>query len=308
MVTNPRTTVTLHQLEVFLAAAHSATFREAGLQLGLAPPTVSQHLRALERALAVRLIQRSPGRREIRLTAAGELLAKSCETALPALDEAFRGLGGSGGDHRPAVRLGCGIAFSAGALPAFYSVLQAAHTEIDLKVTISQRANLVHDLHQERLDLAVLLEAADDAQLEQQRLGLSTDIVLVGRSGAARQGNGRLTLAQLTHETLLLPPRGTMHRTLLEQRAAELGVELHGASEINLPDARIQAVLAGLGIAAVGYDFVAATVGRGDLVVLDVQGFPIHSEWYLAWRAGHLSDDASLVRDYLLPRGSDRRA
>src|SRR5437016_1906455 len=62
----------LRALEAFLAVAEEGSFTRAARRMGLAQPSLSQHIRALEAELGGRLLERFP--RGIRLTSAGKAL------------------------------------------------------------------------------------------------------------------------------------------------------------------------------------------------------------------------------------------
>jgi len=72
----------LPRIVVFAELARHGSFRATAAALGLAPSTVSHHLRALEDTLDVRLVERTS--RAVKLTAAGEALRLDAEELLRA--------------------------------------------------------------------------------------------------------------------------------------------------------------------------------------------------------------------------------
>ncbi|MBX2804238.1 MAG: LysR family transcriptional regulator [Myxococcales bacterium] len=78
----------LPRLAVFVELARLGSFRGAAEALGLSPSTVSHHIRALEEALHVRLVQRTS--RAIALTAAGEGLLVEAKEILASWDRGSR--------------------------------------------------------------------------------------------------------------------------------------------------------------------------------------------------------------------------
>ena len=62
-----------------------------------------------------------------------------------------------------------------------------------------------------------------------------------------------------------------------------------------------QAIAAGLGISILSRHTIAIDPPTSQLTVLDVQGFPIHREWYVVYLAGkQLSVVARTFLEYLL--------
>jgi DNA-binding transcriptional LysR family regulator len=95
--------MTLHQLRIFLAVAQSATLTRASKQLGLAQPSLSKQLAALEESVDVRLFDRTHNR--MVLTDAGHLLLRHAQSVLKEIDEAEAGLREFGAGKRAIVRI-----------------------------------------------------------------------------------------------------------------------------------------------------------------------------------------------------------
>jgi DNA-binding transcriptional LysR family regulator len=78
--------------------------------------------------------------------------------------------------------------------------------------------------------------------------------------------------------------------------------------ELGSNEAIRQAVAAGLGVAVLSRHALDSGQNSDEVVPLDVQGFPLHSQWHVVSPKGkRLSPIASVFRDHLL-RGSRRRA
>ena len=77
--------VSMRQLRALLAVADSASFTLAARRLHITQPAVSMQIRELEAIVGEVLVD---GRRELRLTAAGEILARRAREAMTALESA----------------------------------------------------------------------------------------------------------------------------------------------------------------------------------------------------------------------------
>jgi DNA-binding transcriptional LysR family regulator len=82
--------VELRQLRAFLMVATVGHFGQAAEQLHLTQPALTQRVQALERELGVRLFERNA--REVRLTAAGQLLLPHAQKLAEQNEEALREL------------------------------------------------------------------------------------------------------------------------------------------------------------------------------------------------------------------------
>jgi DNA-binding transcriptional LysR family regulator len=95
--------MTLHQLRIFLAVAHSSTLTRASKQLGLAQPSLSKQLATLEESAGTRLFDRTHNR--MVLTDAGQLLLRHAQSVLREIDEAEAGLRELSAGRRAIIRI-----------------------------------------------------------------------------------------------------------------------------------------------------------------------------------------------------------
>jgi DNA-binding transcriptional LysR family regulator len=138
-------------LESFAAAVESGSLEGAAEHLGVARSVVSEHLRALEEALAdgQPLLERGPGRR-LHLTARGEKLYEGTQTPLHQLDlKRLRDLASA----EPSLRLGLNTTLSNFLLAGIAE--DAARAGIKPEVRFGGPFELVRQVRTHQLDLAL---------------------------------------------------------------------------------------------------------------------------------------------------------
>jgi DNA-binding transcriptional LysR family regulator len=138
-------------LESFAAAVESGSLEGAAEHLGVARSVISEHLRALEEALAggQPLLERGPGRR-LHLTARGEKLYEGTQTPLHQLDlKRLRDLASA----EPSLRLGLNPTLSNFLLAGIAGDVSRAG--IKLEVSFGGAFELVRQVQTRQLDLAV---------------------------------------------------------------------------------------------------------------------------------------------------------
>jgi LysR family transcriptional regulator, low CO2-responsive transcriptional regulator len=286
MDVDPIASLTVHQLRVFSVMADALSLSQAARELDLAPSTVSEHIAQLERSIGTRLFDRSRGRRGLRLTDAGELLAETAREALRTLEVGARRALDQTGSKRAVVNLGCGIRFSERLLPALVKRLREDAQDLDVRVLVAGEYILHQQLLRGRLDLCIWRGPIEEPRIGLKPLGIRRDLVLVAPPNHRLAGKHNVPMAALENEQFILPKRPASSRVLLERKAEELGVRLDITLELSHPGARFAAAAGGLGIADADRSSAELAQERGKIAILDVAGFPLDLEWAILWYHG----------------------
>ncbi len=149
-----RPEITLHQLRIFRAVAHSETLTRAAKQLGLAQPSLSQQLSKLEMTVGTRLFRRHSN--EMTLTEAGTYLLPKAEQILRNMQDLEDGLGQFSGGHRVTVRLAGINSVLRVVLPAALNQTQAKFPDIDFDIQESAPADILEMLYGRRVNIGLL--------------------------------------------------------------------------------------------------------------------------------------------------------
>ncbi len=149
----------LQQLKVFREAAKSGGFTRASAELRLSQSTVSLHIKRLEEELGCPLFLRA--RKRVYLNDAGRLLLEHAERIFSAVRDAEMALGELTEQQRGIIRLGSGATTLTYLLPRILGAQQKRHPEIELVVTTGSSEMLALAVHQQKLDMAVVMQPVD---------------------------------------------------------------------------------------------------------------------------------------------------
>ncbi|MFJ8043944.1 LysR family transcriptional regulator [Kitasatospora sp. NPDC096147] len=288
----------LRQLRVFEAVVRHRTVTEAAHALGLAPSTVSEHVRGLERSLGLLLFER--GSRGMRLTPAGERLRGWAHRLLDQADQARREVLGA----EQALRLGALETIAASHVPGVLGRVGARDPRLRIELRPSRsRDELLTDLAAGRLDAALLLDtgtALGGLGFGPPPAGLSfadvatVPLLLVGRPGHPLAGHRALGAEDLTGEQLLANAPGCSFLLAADRLLSPTQPRLR-ADGVPLMRAWAEQ---GLGVALLPEFAVAAAVADGRLAVLPLsRPAPPSLSLRLVWRTG--TEDAPGVRTLL---------
>ncbi len=120
------------------------------------------------------------------------------------------------------------------------------------------------------------------------------------REHADLAGEKNIPLKRLAQEPWLMREAGSGTRIAIEKLFASHGIELSPRLELGSNEAIKQAILSGLGISALSSHTLALDQA-GQFAVLDAEGFPIMSHWYVVYPASRPpSVVARAFMDFLL--------
>lgn len=146
----------LRHLPTFLAVARTGTVGQAALALDLAPSSVSEQLKALERAIGADLFVRTPS--GMRLTPAGDRLRHLAPSLLEHVDRVRTEVAATG------ARLTVGTleTLAATHVPALLAALGSRRPDLRLTVKLLNRHQLLSGVADGTLDAALLLDHGDE--------------------------------------------------------------------------------------------------------------------------------------------------
>ncbi|HWH25445.1 MAG TPA: LysR substrate-binding domain-containing protein [Pseudolysinimonas sp.] len=147
------------QLRTFVAIDDCGGFGRAATALHLSQPTVSQHVRALEKRLGEPLVEKAG--RGTRFTRAGDRLLVEARRILGVHDDALDRLDiGSGGT----LLIGSTETAAEQLLPELLQTLSAAYPDRRTRFHLDRSTALMEAVQRGRVDLAILLAVGPDQQ------------------------------------------------------------------------------------------------------------------------------------------------
>ena len=146
--------VTLKQLRYFSSLAEHGHFGRAAEASAISQPALSMQIKELETALGTELFERSA--RKVQLTSFGENVLARTEGILRSVDELGDLARTSGDELTGPLKLGVIPTVAPYILPNVIRDLTRTYSGIDLQVRETLTPTLIQELHQGRLDAAIL--------------------------------------------------------------------------------------------------------------------------------------------------------
>jgi DNA-binding transcriptional LysR family regulator len=242
--------VTLQQFAYFVAVADVGSFTRAAEATGVAQPTLSRQLRALEEELGAPLVNRG---KTASLTPAGEAVLPLARRMLADADSARTAVAEIVGLRRGNLRIGATPSLCIGLLADVLRVFHQRHPSIHLRLAENGSQPLVRELVRGALDVALVIVPPSglDPTLHLTPLLRERLSVASPRSGPAPSGRGSMSVTELSRRSLVMFREGYDLREVTVRAYREAGVTPRYAVEGGEMDAVLRLVEAGTGVAVV---------------------------------------------------------
>ena len=269
----------LNDFPSFLAVAREKSFTRAAAKLGVSQSTLSHTIRELEARLGVRLLARTT--RSVALTDAGERLFRTVAPRLDEIDAEVAALSDLRDKPAGLIRITAGEHSAQAVLWPALARLLPAYPDITVEVVVDYGlTNIVA----ERYDAGVRLGEQVARDMIAVRIGPDMRMAVVGSPAYfARHPRPRTPQELTAHRciNLRLPTYGGIYAWEFEKGGRELKVRVEGPLVFNTLALRLNAALAGVGLAYLPEDQVRALVKDGTLVRVLADWCPAFSGYHL---------------------------
>jgi len=198
----------LHDVRVLMSVVEAGSMNKAAECLATSQPAVSRAIADLERALGVRLLERTPG--GIQPTQYGRAILKRGLAIFDELRQAVKDIEFLSDPTSGELRVGCSEYAAGGPILAVVDRLTRQHPRMVFDIVTAPVLSLYRDLTERKIELVVtrLVDFANRRNMTIETL-FEDDIVVVAAAQNPWMRRRRIDLADLVGEPWTLPPRDT---------------------------------------------------------------------------------------------------
>jgi DNA-binding transcriptional LysR family regulator len=131
------------QLACFVAVADEGSFTRAARAIGIAQPSLSQHIRTLEEEVNGRLLERLP--RGVALTPAGRVLLPEARAAVRAVERARRGTRSALALEAGELEIATVLSMAVGLLPRYIRIWHERYPAVGIRLHEFRHRSLLED-------------------------------------------------------------------------------------------------------------------------------------------------------------------
>jgi DNA-binding transcriptional LysR family regulator len=253
----------IDDLFAFLAVARERSFTKAAAKLGLSQSAVSQTVRGLEARLGVRLLTRTT--RSVAPTPAGERVLASIGSRVDEIVVELDAISDLRDKPAGSIRITAGE-------HAAYTVLWPALAKLlpnypDIKVEVSVDYGFT-DIVAQRYDAGVRIGEEVDKDMIAVRIGTDMRMAVVGAPKYFEKRSVPKKPQDLMEHNCInvrMPTYGGLYAWEFQKGKRELKVRVDGQLIFNTIKQRVDAALAGLGLAYMAEDLAQPYIAQGTL-------------------------------------------
>jgi LysR family tcuABC transcriptional regulator len=266
---------TLRQIEAIIAVCEEGSFTRAAEREHATQSGISQHVAAVERALGVRLFDRTAT--GVTPTAAGLRYYRRCVDAIGLLEQADQDIRALAGNVSGRLRIGLMPTFTRAALAPTLQQFVPAHPDVQLHIVEAYSGALTDQVLSDELDFAIVPAFEGRVGLKSRLILRDREVLISGR-GSRFKALAPVRLADCPPFKVVVPGPDNVRRRNLEVYFQSHGIAIERMIEMDAMMAT--------------FDFIARTdfvtilpgliciddIGRGEFTINPIEP-PLHAEF-----------------------------
>jgi len=285
--TPPHSAVEMRHLRLIQTIAEHGSMTSAGRVLNLTQPALSHQLRELEARLRSPLFVRTA--RRMVLTPAGEQLAQIARVVLPQIDSFERQvLEGEFATARGTIRIATQCHTAYHWLPSVLRGFRDRWPSVELRIGAEHTSSPITAVREGTLDLALIYTKVSDRRIRQEPL-FDDEMVLITSPDHRLAEHEFVSPDVMADEHLLLYSSASRHSVVFQDILEPAGIQPKHITRIQLTEAIIELVAAGMGVAVLAKWAVAPAVQSGAVRMLRLGKKGFARTWYAATRSGDVT-------------------
>ena len=269
---------TLHQLQLFLKIVEKKSITKAAAELHLTQPAVSIQLKNFQDQFDIPLTQVLG--RQLYVTEFGLEIAEIAKRIIAEVakinDKTFAFKGILSGKLKLSV-----VSTGKYVMPYFLSGFVKTFSEIDLEMDVTNKSKVIESLKSNEVDFALVSVLPTDLNISNEPL-LENKLYLMRKNDCE---NFKTKSKKLFFDDiqLLYREEGSGTRFVMEKFFEKNNIKTNIKMQLTSNESIKQAVIAGLGYSVLPIIGCRNEIANKQLQIIDVDGFPIKSEWNLIW-------------------------
>jgi DNA-binding transcriptional LysR family regulator len=253
------------QLRALIAINDLGNFTLAGKKLNLSPPAVLKQIRQLEEELGAKLYERIG--KLLGVTPVGQVIVRYGHCILRQHDEAIVAAREVGDIKRGSLHFGCSAHTNNCVIPPLLRAFLALYPKIQVSVSTRDDGTLLNELHEGRVDVALMTLPVEELGLESDPLW-QCEMVFVVQPSDPVSSLRLVTARDIQDKPFILYRRSEVIEAAIRGFCDQVGFDPNVVMDDDQADSIKELIKLGLGISLLPLWSVSEDVRRGKLRIL----------------------------------------
>jgi LysR family transcriptional regulator, low CO2-responsive transcriptional regulator len=269
--------LTLRQIKIFICAAKHLSFSKAADELNITAAAVSLQMKEMEKDIDVPLFNKE--NRKLRLSLEGEHFLIYALKVISTLDQAKEAIDNLRGKQMKPLRIGL-VSTTRYFFPTVLAEFQKIHPNVQLKVDVKNREQLIQALHNGDIDIAIMGKPPATLNVQTEIIAKHPHVFIASiNHPLAFQKN--LAAEVLNRVEIITREQGSGTRYVMEKYFSTHNLSPLVRIEISGNETIKQAVIANLGISFISSHTIIQELLNKQLTILDIEDTPVMREWHV---------------------------
>jgi DNA-binding transcriptional LysR family regulator len=272
----------LNDLAIFLVACETKNFSQAGRQLHLSQPAISQTINNLEKHFAAKLFVRQG--RSVDLTEVGQALRPMAQELVSAARRVEESVSSLQGEVVGEFEIGCSTASGKYLLPNLIARFRRIFPMVRINVLVTSRDSVLKKLVSGEVAMGISSRLVEHRDLEYKNF-FSDEVILIAPSDHRWAGYRQVYPDDLLDEPMILREKSSGTIEVLKAGLLEQDISfdmLNVTMGLGNAEAIEMAVEEGIGVAFISRLAAARGIELGRIVEVEVEGMKLFRKIYLA--------------------------
>lgn len=272
----------LNDLAIFLVACETKNFSQAGRQLHLSQPAISQTINNLEKHFEAKLFARKG--RSVDLTDIGQAIRPMAQELVSAARRMEESVSSLQGEVVGEFEIGCSTASGKYLLPNLIARFRRIFPLVRINVLVTSRDSVIKKLVSGAVSMGISSRLVEHRDLEYKNF-FSDEVILIAPADHRWAGYRRVYPDDLLEEPMILREESSGTIEVLKAGLLKQDISfdmLNVTMGLGNAEAIEMAVEEGIGVAFVSRLAAARGIELGRIVEVEVEGMKLYRKIYLA--------------------------
>ncbi|RWZ52350.1 LysR family transcriptional regulator [Halobacillus fulvus] len=262
-------------LRTFVTVVDQQSFTKAANLLSLSQPTVSSHIKNLERYFETRLIERSP--KHFKVTQTGEMVYERGRQLLAIIEKAKSEVKEFENQWGGTVHIGASYTVGEYILPRLIKAFDEQYPTIDVKVTIANTEEINRGVQLHEIDVALVEGQVPNKGLHSEPF-MKDEMVILVPAHHPLWSKKKISFHDLQDQVWVTRESGSGTRAMLDSMLKSYNIRPRKTITIGSNHGVVQCVKQGL-----GFSFISKTVvdhSEAEDLMMDLSYIPTASRYF----------------------------